>query len=371
MSLITVDSNGQAWSITVNPDGSMNTTPVSGAGTPTSLPTGNDYTVTLQSVVNLASTHNDLMPLANVGGYVQEPALSLANDTIQELLSSPYDWKFNGKTASMLFTAPYRQDYLFAGASIFVPSFGGVAIGLASANGVVHLAGSSLVTVKTMQPHNFTVGQTAYMLGNDNDSYNSKRSETINSSGWTNGWVVNSIIDDTTLTLSIGFPAVSDTISGAPGINDFGWLEHATMFDASATDPVPYEWTLDSVKSLKRSSDTGRPRKIAVISRQNGVLTFRLTHRPQTPAYAITPHYQMKAPLKTDLSQNWYPFPDELGFCYRQAFLARCYRYLDKPKADNETVKAEAMIAKALGKDDVEESDQSISPAQSLMEDAW
>jgi hypothetical protein len=86
-------------------------------------------TVTIQSVVNLCRTHVELMPIADVGGYSNEPALTLANQTLQELLAMPFDWKFNSVTAAILVTQGFRQDYLFAGATAFT-SLGGVGIDL-------------------------------------------------------------------------------------------------------------------------------------------------------------------------------------------------------------------------------------------------
>ena len=50
-------------------------------------------TVTLQSVANFCSTQIDLIPVCGVGGFTNEPFLSLANDALSDLLTT--DWKFN------------------------------------------------------------------------------------------------------------------------------------------------------------------------------------------------------------------------------------------------------------------------------------
>src|SRR4051794_41888802 len=95
-------------------------------------------TITLLSVVNLASTHLDLLPLANVGGYTNEPALSLCNDTLSDLLLSPNDWKFNRVEMPMFVTCPNRQDYQFGGACAFTlgSTSTGAGIALASTPGI-------------------------------------------------------------------------------------------------------------------------------------------------------------------------------------------------------------------------------------------
>lgn len=56
-------------------------------------------TITLQEVVQWAQTFTKLIPIIGVGGYTNEPALSICNDVIQEILSEPYNWKFNSKVA--------------------------------------------------------------------------------------------------------------------------------------------------------------------------------------------------------------------------------------------------------------------------------
>jgi hypothetical protein len=363
---ISRDSNGQLWQITANADGSLTTTPITDA--PSIPPTGDSCTVTLQQVVDLCRTHVELMPLANVGGIIQEPALSLANDTLQELCAAPYDWKFNSNTTDLLITQAARQDYLYAGAAAFVIGVGGVSIGLVDGASVSEDA-SNNVTVKCLQQHNFVVGQTVYMTGNTLNAYNSTYLQTPTQSGWTGGWVITATPDPLTFVFVHATAGLGP--SGAPGIRDCSWLEFATMYDTSANDPNPKQWEVSAVKSLKRSSQAGRPTKIALMSQANGVLNFRVTEVPQNPVWAITVHYQKKAPLKTDLSLTWAPFPDEFGFVYRQAFLARCYRFLDHRRADAEEQRALLMIQKALGKDDVEESDQYVTPERTLMGDIW
>src|SRR5258705_4578903 len=96
------------------------------------------FNVTLQNVANFCSTHADLLPLSGIGGFTNEPFLSIANDAIPDLLSSPNDWKCNRTEMPMLVTCPQKQDYLFAGACAF--SLGstcqGWAIDLASKSAV-------------------------------------------------------------------------------------------------------------------------------------------------------------------------------------------------------------------------------------------
>jgi hypothetical protein len=61
-----------------------------------------------QPMVNVASQHLELLPLAGVGGYSNEPALSLCNDAIHELMAGAYPWKFNRVEMPLLVTMPNR-----------------------------------------------------------------------------------------------------------------------------------------------------------------------------------------------------------------------------------------------------------------------
>jgi hypothetical protein len=354
------DADGNLWELQVTPAGAVVLTPATDAPTPTEA---DGCTVTLQETVDLCRTHVDLMPLASVGGFAQEPARSLCNDVLQELCAQPYDWKFNAKEYGLLTTHPARQDYLYAGASAFVIGVGGAAIALADGSAIT--SNGTTVTVRCLQPHGFTVGQTVYMTGNTLDTYNSSRVDSA-VGGWVGGWVLTSLPDASTFTFE--HILSNQDASGAPGITDFAWLPAAEMYDLASTEALPRTWQVDAVKSLRKTGDAGRPLKISVRSQSAGILSIRLSHVSVGTTYGIMLIGQKKPPLKTDLTQTWAPFPDEFGFVYRQMFLARCYRFQNKPQADNETLKAEAMIAKALGRDDAEESDQYVSPASSLMD---
>src|SRR5271169_1149830 len=135
-------------------------------------------TIQIQNIVNFAATHIELLPLVGVGGYTNEPALSIANDVLSELLMGseripiPFPWKCNRNTANLLVTTYGKQDYLFAGASVFnlVGSGSAAAIDLKSNNAITESGGT--VTVNTIEPHNFQVGDVIYMVGLPDPPYN-------------------------------------------------------------------------------------------------------------------------------------------------------------------------------------------------------
>lgn len=303
------------------------------------------------------------MPLVGVGGVANEPALSLANDTLSELLSQPFAWKFNRTQANILVTTQNRQDYQFAGASAWTQNYG-AAIKLASANGITQ--SGFVVTVNTIQPHNFSVGETVYQAGAGVAAYNSVFTSTPSGSAWTGGWVITATPTTTSYTFTHAASGLGT--SGAPGITNMSWLESATMVSMNDTGSAQYVYPLLAVRTLQAVSFTSLPDRVSILSDDGaGTLTIRFRYLPGSTPYGVTLIYQAAPPLLTSLSSTWTPFPDRLAFVYRQMFLALCYRFAESNRADIEYQKAQAAIARALGSDDRELSEEYVTPDSSIM----
>ena len=66
----------------------------------------------LQDVVDSVSTIGDLNPvLVSTGGFAQEPALTIANDVIQDMLSQRFPWKWNRAKYPPFYLVSRQQDY--------------------------------------------------------------------------------------------------------------------------------------------------------------------------------------------------------------------------------------------------------------------
>lgn len=321
-------------------------------------------TKTIQQTVNYCTTLAELMPLSGVGGYVNEPALTLANNTLQKLLAQPYAWKFNRVEPAVLVPRPYHQDMLWAGASAWTAEDGGIGIQLASASGITQ--SSFTVTVTTLEDHPFVTGRTVYMTGNGVAAYNSTFTQGPTSSGWSGGWTIASTPTARTFTFVHASSGLGT--SGASGITDFGWLESASFTDTRDTASTPYVFPMRAVRNIAPSSDAGVMKKVCAWNTSTaGVLKVRFYPYPGLVPYAVALVYQAKAPLKTALTNTWSPFPDEYGFVYQQEFVAQAYDYIDSRKAPSAAVKAKEAAMLALGHDDSEDADESISPEEGLM----
>lgn len=332
------------------------------------------FTNTIQSIINFATTHIELLPITGVAGFTNEPALSLANDTLAELIANPMAWKFNRVEMPLFVTTPFQQDYQFGGAVILSGAQGhGIALKTALVPGVQQT--TTVITVTTLEPHTFVVGDQVYMFGNVDAAYNSTYSQLPTGSAYSNGWIVASSTAGTT-TLTLTSTVSTSATSGAPGITNFQWLESGTMREINSAAPIPQNWELYGVNDIHPTSQVSRPTKVAVMTDNgDGTIKIRFNYGCPTVIYGVSLVYQAMAPLKSALTGagvgDWSPFPDRLAYVYRQMFLARCYRYLNSPRADMEYQKANAAIAKALGVDDAEQSDQYITPAETLLSGGW
>lgn len=325
-------------------------------------------TLTLQSIVNLAQTHADMLPLSGVGGFANEPALSLCNDVLQELLSAPYGWKFNRQEMGLLVTAPNKQDYKFAGATAFTlgSTSSGAAIELSSNNAITVTAG--VVTVKTIEAHRFSVNDVVYMTGNANANYNSTLTDNGTTASWSGGWTVTAVTS-TSFSFAATAGQTNGDVTGASGITDFGWLESGTLVEMNNTQSPQNIHPVEAVSEIQPTGRSGpKPEHVCVIEDLGtGVIRIRFRYVPSTTIWGASLVYQKKAPLKVALTDTWSPFPDEYAYVLRQMFLARAYRYQNNPRSEVEQQKAQQAIMKALGQADREQSDIHVVPSESLL----
>lgn len=339
-------------------------------------------TLTLQSVLNLCSTHADLLPLSGVGGYLNEPALSLCNDAASEIINDEQDWKWNsvelGAVVQPLITMMNKQDYLFAGASAFVlgsngsTQSSGVSIDL-STNSAITVTGG-VVTINTLETHRFQTGNVVNLIGvvmstGTTSAYNSTFTDNGTNSTWSTGWTITA-----TTAKSFSFAVTTGQnnadVGGAPGITNFGWLTGANMMELNNTSSPPNYRQLKAVRNLPRWSRVNDPEGLAMVQDLGtGVLKFRLTYVPGSVIWAVNLIFQMTPPVFTTLGNTtWSPIPDAYSSLVRQALIYRMYRYLNSPQAPVEFQKLQADLLKAKGRDQAEESNVYVTPEESLVD---
>lgn len=169
------------------------------------------------------STHTSLQNYFRVGGQQNQPALDIGNSVIQSLLAkacplmprpASMPWKFNrkvldGSNGNFLVSQYGKHDIRFAGASAFTlqnsnngaSSFGGVGIDMIyspARGGVAGITVSGgIATVQTIDPHPFLAGQTVFISGAMDSTFDSSFTfnVTTKTSAWTNGFTVLTVPD--------------------------------------------------------------------------------------------------------------------------------------------------------------------------------
>jgi hypothetical protein len=336
------------------------------------------FQITLQNILNFTSTHADLLPLSGIGGYTNEPGLSICNDALSDLITDPNDWKCNRNELPLLVTCPQKQDYLFAGACAF--SLGstsqGWAIDLASSSAITVSAG--VVTVNTIEAHRFAVGDTIYlnnvtMTTGTASAYNSIFTDTGAMTSWSQGYVITTI-GTKSFTFAAGTGQNNADVGGAPGIFNFGYGTSGSMVQMINTSSPQYSQEMTFYREQPVTSMVSNPEKVAMMSDNGaGTLKIRFYRAPGSTTWGVKLVYQAQAPVKQSLGDTWAPFPDHYSALYRQAVVYRMYRWLNSPKAEVEYQKLQQEITKIQAFDDTEETSVSLKPESPIMDsgDSW
>ena len=334
-------------------------------------------TRTVQQTVNLASTHIELLPIAGVGGYTNEPALSLCNDVMQTILASTFempngtvlslDWKYNRAEMPMFVTSPNRQDYLFAGATFF--SLGGNACGAGidlTTNNALTISGAT-VTIKLLESYNGAVGDVCYILGTSSNYDSVFTSNGGNNAGFSGNIYTIAVISADGKTITATLTGTASGTSGSAGINDFGWLASATIIGIGNGGAILPTRHVEAVRDIQPYGYANIPQKVCVLQDLGtGVLKIRFYPVVGSTVWGANLVYQKKAPLITSLAGTWTPIPDELSYMVNQGFLAKAYRYVDSKRSEIEETKFMNTLRRALGADERETPDVGLYPADGL-----
>src|SRR5690242_12033498 len=345
-------------------------------------------TITLQSTLNFASTFAELLPLANVGGFTNEPGLTICNDAVSDIICDPNDWVFNRNEMNPLFSCPNKQDYLFAGASVFALSVSpngtqqaspsmGWAVGLASDSAVTVSGG--VVTLNTLEAHRFAVGQTVYPYGlvaksgnaADATKYNATFTDNGSVSQWNGGFVLTAV-GASSISWAAATGQNNGDILGAAGITNFGYGTSATFQEVNNNSSPPNVQPCTVYRELPVISRVANPNAVAVIADLGtGVLKIRLHMVPSNTVWQCNIVYQGKPPLYSDLTDTW-GIPDSYRAIINQAVLYRMYLYIDDlPKSESAYQKLKIEIAKIHGADNASPTDVHIQPSEPIMDNSY
>lgn len=313
-------------------------------------------TISLRNVIDFNRTRVRMVQLVNVGGIPNQPGLDICNDVLQTLLSSPNNWKFNKAEIPPFTSIPNQQDYWVSGCTAAVDRKAIVSLNsmLSNTPGLVELGSSVTATFDRFAPNGiqgkgtsqmppqFAIGDQVTIEGAGNGAYNG--TFTITSVPSQNSFVYTA-------------PVTGLAPDGGQGINLLNWVEHATLEDWLSTAWVKPQRDIEVVSSLNVESIVQPPFKVAMQFENVLIcsplsiseLLMRFWPVPSSQIWRAQIFYQMKAPMKTALEDNWAPWPDELGYVLRSGVYAKALDHGEDPRAALADQKWQADIARALG----------------------
>ena len=300
---------------------------------------------TVQMLIDDARSNAELAPALPVGGFADAPALSIANDVMQNMIAGgpmgqPFNWKWNRAKEQTFFVNSWQQDYL-------IPDQ--VSLGwLESCTGVNY---STTQYPKPVRPieckrdlllTNMQSSQEAKICWMQNDTMDIGiwgQTTQASASGLTNPGPLVVYTDPSTLPAMPVNPttAVADPLGNLWVLTQYGTCGASTPFVVvSGGNPNGYVAnpvypTLQKPTLTATTVTDGSVVWTAVNPKGQG---YRISPRPgQTgPVWLIQPIGQNKVPFLTSLQSTLDPVPDDYFTFFKQGFFAQCYRRSPDPK---------------------------------------
>jgi hypothetical protein len=346
--------------------------------------------ITLQELIDDASSLGDVSPALATGGFSNAPALSIANDVMQAMINGgpagqPYNWKWNSFNVTPFATNSFQQDY-------FVP--GVVKVGWLENAWAVDINQTSIPKQKQYLEVKRNLEVTY-----DQTGYPGKIC-----------WMPNDLLQTGTwgqapLGPTAGFPSGQTNVSGpgssgmqnpGPGViytNPIGTLQAPINATTCITDPNGNLWLLTTF-GVCGNTQPSWPTNPVFPTTLNPTATattvidgtcvwtainpkgqgFRLNPIPPQTGVIWMIHViaQMKAPRFTSVTQTLEPIPDDFETHFKQGFFAECYRRNPDPKVRAKYTMERQLFLEALDKAvrqaDREMDDMGFYPGSGIME---
>lgn len=122
------------------------------------------------------------------------------------------------------------------------------------------------------------------------------------------------------------FQTTAGTQDYTLNLQNFGWLEQASITDTSTSPENTYQLEI----SLNQETETiqTQPTKICAQSDDgNGNVSLRFIGNPDLP-YICNFSYQLSAPTFVSLNDTWSPIPAYMDFAVQTGMLAKAYEYI-------------------------------------------
>jgi hypothetical protein len=326
-------------------------------------------TLTAQYILDIVGTAKGMKPLTGVGGIVDQPGLSITNQTLQQLLSAPYAWRFNKSAIPPFTTIANQQDYIVSGCSAAVTGRYIVSLNAqTSPNGAGLTEAATTVTAnfKDFAPTGLgvagkgpAVGDVVTIAGANQAGYN-----------------ITTAITAVPNATSFQYTAAGGlTPDGGQGISNINWMEHVTLSDFQSSATVVPVHDAEIAASLPMESIIQPPMKWAYqvdnsfTSGNTTIIcpTFRAWPVPSSQIWGVYLFFQAKAPRIVALGGTWTPWPDDLEYVLVAGVKAYGMDWWEDPRAANSLIIFNQMILKALGSKDQELRHEAMFPDLPIM----
>jgi hypothetical protein len=309
--------------------------------------------------VNIVQTSKGMKPLVGVGGIANQPALELCNNTLQELLSAPYAWRFNKYLIPIFTTIAYQQDYIVSGCNAQVKGRYAVSLnaqtsttaGLTQAGTTVTATFSDFAPTGLPVGNGPAIGDTITVAGANDSKYN-----------------ITTTITAVPSTTSFQYTSAGGAQSpdGGQGISNINWMEHVSLQDWQSTATVIPVHDAEIAASLPLESIIQPPMKWAYqLDKIIGGTTcpmFRAWPVPSSQVWGVNLFMQAKAPTMTNLASLWTPWPDDLSYVLVATMKSKALDWWEDPRFAASYTIAQQMILKALGAKDQELRHEGLFP---------
>lgn len=292
-------------------------------------------TVTLQQIVDIAQSFGDLEPIFNVAGFSSQPALTIANDVMNAMLSVPFPYKWNELNLPVFYTNSWQQDYA------------GIYPGGRSITTLAWLERGVVIDINnTAIPKPFRRVETGRQLPQSTGTnWNSATSDPCFLVNWFPNYM-----------LYYGTWGAEDTGTGSLGNNPVSGSEYTNPLGEASMPENPITQIMDANGNLLVLTGYGTEGTTAPVAPTGspagtiatpgaGATTIWTVVDPNGAGFRILPvpsqtgtvwQFNLtgqKSPVRfTSLSQTLDPLPDNQEPNFRAGFIAQCYRYSPEAK---------------------------------------
>lgn len=288
-------------------------------------------TTTIASVVQDAKLHPDLAPViqSSAGGSSLQPALTIANNTMIELISQVFNWKWNRFQLPYFYTNTFQQDY-----ALNVVNLGWLEQGvlLDINNTSIPQPIWPLEVVKDLYQTSGQYGRAGQVswLPNDQLTYATWGAANANSTFWPNPQPLSAITSPIGVNAMPSNPLtqVQDAFGNLWVVTTYGTTDATNPFATNLTPTYPTSNSPTTTATTVTDGSViwtainpkGQGIRCNPIPTQNGtVYQFRIIGQWRPFAFSNGPF--------TAFNQTIEPIPDDYAKWFRDGFVALGYAY--------------------------------------------